>query len=143
MIAFSLPALNASLNALAAVLLVLGFIFIKRGNKLAHRNCMIAAFCTSAVFLVGYVTNRVIAGAPHTPFAGEGPIRTVYHVMLFTHLILAIVMVPMIFMTLARARRGDFEAHRRIARWTWPIWIYVSITGVLIYFFLYRWWPSE
>ena len=142
MIAFSIPALNATLNGVATLLLLVGFVFIKRGSKVAHRNCMVAAFITSALFLVGYVSNRVIAQAAHTPFGGEGPVRTVYYVMLISHLILAITMVPMIFMTMARARRGDFEAHRRIARWTWPIWIYVSITGVLIYFCLYQWWPS-
>jgi putative membrane protein len=137
-----LPALNASLNALSTVLLAAGFVFIKAGHLVAHRNCMVGAFCTSAIFLIGYVANRVIARSVHTQFGGEGAIATIYYVMLLTHVILAIVMVPMIFMTLARARRGDFEAHKRIARWTWPIWMYVSVTGVLVYFFLYRWWPS-
>jgi putative membrane protein len=137
-----LPAINACLNALSTLLLAAGFICIKSDHREAHRKCMVAAFCTSAVFLVGYVANRVIAGTTHTRFGGEGFIATVYYVMLITHVILAMVMVPMIFMTMARARRGDFEAHRRIARWTWPIWMYVSITGVLVYFFLYHWWPS-
>ena len=135
-----IPALNASLNGLSTVLLFVGFIFIKSGNRDAHRKCMVAAFCTSAVFLVGYVTHKVLKGS-HTPFGGEGAIAWVYYVMLITHVVLAMVMVPMIFMTMARARRGDFVAHKRIARWTWPIWMYVSVTGVLVYFFLYRWWP--
>lgn len=137
-----LPAINACLNALSTVLLTLGFIYIKRGNKLAHRNCMIGAFCVSAIFLIGYVANRVIVGTMHSKLGADGLIKTFYLAMLFSHIILAILMVPMIFMTLARARRGDFEAHRRIARWTWPIWMYVSITGVLVYFFVYQWWPA-
>lgn len=137
-----LPAINASLNAMSTLLLAAGFIFIKQGNREAHRKCMVAAFCTSAVFLVGYVANRLIARSVHTEFGGEGFIRPVYYTMLISHVLLAMAMVPMIFMAMARARRGDFDAHRRIARWTWPIWMYVSITGVLVYFFLYRWWPS-
>lgn len=137
-----IPAINASLNAFSTILLACGFVFIKLGNREAHRRCMVAAFCTSAVFLVGYVANRLIARSVHTEFGGEGFIRPVYYTMLISHVLLAMAMVPMIFMTMARARRGDFVAHRRIARWTWPIWMYVSITGVLVYFFLYRWWPS-
>lgn len=143
MSANDIAAINASLNGLSTVFLTLGFAFIKLGNRDAHRRCMMAAFFTSAIFLVGYVSNRVLARSAHTPFGGEGFVATVYYVMLFSHILLAIAMVPMIFMTMARARRGDFEAHKRIARWTWPIWMYVSITGVLVYFFLYRWWPAH
>ncbi len=137
-----LPALNATLNGLSTVLLTAGFICIKTGRKGAHRNCMMAAFATSAVFLVCYVTHKVLVRGVHTPFGGEGFIRTVYYVMLLTHVVLAMVIVPLVLLTIARARRGDFEAHKRIARWTWPIWMYVSVTGVLVYCFLYRWWPS-
>ena len=137
-----LPALNATLNGLSTVLLTAGFICIKTGRKGAHRNCMMAAFATSAVFLVCYVTHKVLVRGVHTPFGGEGFIRTVYYVMLLTHVVLAMVIVPLVMVTIARARRGDFEAHKRIARWTWPIWMYVSVTGVLVYCFLYRWWPS-
>ena len=137
-----LPALNATLNGLSTVLLTAGFICIKTGRKDAHRNCMMAAFATSAVFLVCYVTHKVLVRGVHTPFGGEGFIRTVYYVMLLTHVVLAMVIVPLVLLTIARARRGDFEAHKRIARWTWPIWMYVSVTGVLVYCFLYRWWPS-
>lgn len=138
-----IPALNATLNGMSTVLLATGYYFIKTGRRDAHRNCMVTAFFTSAAFLIGYVYHKVfILKGVHTHFGGEGAIVPVYYVMLITHIILAMVMVPMIFMTLARARRKDFEAHRRIARWTWPIWMYVSITGVLVYFFLYRWWPS-
>ncbi len=137
-----LPALNATLNGLSTVLLTAGFICIKTGRKDAHRNCMMAAFATSAVFLVCYVTHKVLVKGVHTPFGGEGFIRTVYYVMLLTHVVLAMAIVPLVLLTIARARRGDFEAHKRIARWTWPIWMYVSVTGVLVYCFLYRWWPS-
>ncbi len=137
-----LPALNATLNGLSTVLLTAGFICIKTGRKDAHRNCMMAAFATSAVFLVCYVTHKVLVKGVHTPFGGEGFIRTVYYVMLLTHVVLAMAIVPLVLLTIARARRGDFEAHKRIARWTWPIWMYVSVTGVLVYCFLYRWWPA-
>jgi uncharacterized membrane protein YozB (DUF420 family) len=138
-----IPTMNAVLNSLSTILLIAGFVFIKRGRRDIHGRCMIAAFCTSAVFLVGYVTHKYLVNFQNTPFNGEGAIRTVYYLMLISHVILAIVMVPMIFMTLARARRQDFDAHRRLARWTWPIWMYVSVTGVLVYFFLYVWWPAE
>ena len=137
-----LPALNATLNGPSTVLLTAGFICIKTGRKGAHRNCMMAAFATSAVFLVCYVTHKVLVRGVHTPFGGEGFIRTVYYVMLLTHVVLAMIIVPLVLLTIARARRGDFEAHKRIARWTWPIWMYVSVTGVLVYCFLYRWWPA-
>lgn len=137
-----LPAVNATLNALSTVLLTAGFVCIKSGRRDAHRRCMVAAFCVSAVFLVGYVANRVIARSAHTQFGGEGVIAWFYYVMLASHVLLAMAIVPLVLMTLARARRGDFAAHKRLARWTWPIWMYVSITGVLVYFFLYRWWPA-
>jgi putative membrane protein len=137
-----IPAVNAALNSLSTVLLLAGFIFIKSGNREAHRKCMVAAFGTSAVFLIGYVTHKILVRGVHTPFGGEGFIQTVYYVMLITHVVLAMAIVPLVLLTIARARRGDFAAHKRIARWTWPIWMYVSVTGVLVYFFLYRWWPS-
>ena len=137
-----LPALNAALNGLSTVLLTAGFVFIKAGQRDAHRKCMVAAFLTSAVFLVSYVAHKILVRGVHTPFGGEGIIRNVYYVMLLTHIVLAMAIVPLVLITIARARRGDFDAHRRIARWTWPIWMYVSVTGVLVYFFLYRWWPA-
>jgi len=137
-----IPAVNAALNSISTVLLLAGFIFIKAGNRDAHRKCMVGAFCTSAVFLIGYVTHKILVKGVHTPFGGEGFIRTIYYLMLITHVLLAMAIVPLVLMTIARARRGDFEAHKRVARWTWPIWMYVSVTGVLVYFFLYRWWPS-
>lgn len=138
-----IPALNATLNGISTVLLAMGYYFIKTGRRDAHRNCMVTAFFTSAAFLVGYLYHKiVILKGVHTHLGAQGPILHIYLVMLATHIILAMVMVPMIFMTLARARRKDFEAHKRIARWTWPIWMYVSVTGVLVYFFLYVWWPK-
>ena len=137
-----LPALNAALNGLSTVLLTAGFVFIKAGQRDAHRKCMVAAFLTSAVFLVSYVAHKILVRGVHTPFGGEGIIRNVYYVMLLTHIVLAMAIVPLVLITIARARRGDFDAHRRIVRWTWPIWMYVSVTGVLVYFFLYRWWPA-
>ena len=137
-----LPALNAVLNGLSTVLLTAGFVFIKARHRDAHRRCMVAAFLTSAVFLVSYLAHKILVRGVHTPFGGEGIIRNVYYVMLLTHIVLAMAIVPLVLITIARARRGDFDAHRRIARWTWPIWMYVSVTGVLVYFFLYRWWPA-
>ena len=137
-----MPTLNAALNALSTVFLALGFVFIKQGKKTAHRNCMISAFCTSAVFLVCYVAHKILVKGVHTRFGGEGAIQYVYYVMLLTHVVLAMAIVPLVLMTILRAKRGDFEAHKRIARWTWPIWMYVSVTGVLVYFFLYHWWPA-
>jgi putative membrane protein len=137
-----LPALNAILNGISTVLLTAGFIFIKAGNRLAHRNCMVAAFCTSAVFLITYVTHKVLKGS-HTPFGGEGFIRNVYYLMLISHVLLAMAIVPLVLVTIKRARRGDFEAHKRIARWTWPIWMYVSVTGVVIYLLLYQIFPQH
>jgi len=137
-----MPGLNATLNGISAVLLTLGFIFIKSGNKTAHRNCMVAAFCTSSIFLVSYVTHKILIHGKHTKLGADGLLQTVYYVMLFSHVVLAMAIVPLVLVTIFRAKRGDFDAHKRIARWTWPIWMYVSVTGVLIYFFLYQWWPA-
>ena len=138
-----LPAVNASLNALATVFLTLGFIFIKRGQKIAHRNCMIAAVTTSAIFLVFYVLHKILVRGVHTPFGGEGAIRTAYYVMLITHIILAMAIVPLVLITLNRGLKERWEHHKKIARWTWPIWMYVSVTGVLVYFMLYQWFPAK
>ena len=138
-----LPALNATLNAIAALLLVFGFIFIKRGSKVAHRNCMIAAFVTSSVFLVCYVTHKILIKGAHTPFAGEGFVRKFYYAMLISHIVLAMAIVPMALITISRALKARYEQHKKIARWTWPIWMYVSITGVLIYLLLYQVFPQH
>ena len=144
-----IPALNAALNALATVLMTAGFIFIKSGNKTAHRASMFSAGIVSAVFLVGYLAHKILKGmaagageAVHTQFGGEGAIRTVYYVMLISHILLAISIAYLVPKTFALAFKGDYERHKRWARVVFPIWYYVSITGVLVYFFLYQWWPS-
>jgi putative membrane protein len=133
------PTLNAILNGSAAILLVVGRVLIGQRRINAHRNVMIGAFCTSALFLVSYLYYHfaVRHGQP-TRFPGIGAARTFYFVLLGTHTTLAAVMVPMILMTLRRGLRRDDAAHRRIARWTYPIWMYVSVTGVIIYLMLYR-----
>jgi putative membrane protein len=144
-----IPALNAALNALATLLMTAGFIFIKSGNKTAHRASMLSAGVVSAIFLVGYLSHKALKGAAagagealHTQFGGEGAIRTVYYVMLISHILLAISIAYLVPKTFALAFKGDFERHKRWARVVFPIWYYVSITGVLVYFFLYQWWPS-
>ncbi len=148
-----IPALNAALNGLATVLIVLGFVQIKAAQRAAetqlrsrrittHRRLMLAAGAVSAVFLIGYVGHKVLVRGVHTPFGGEGAIRTVYYVMLLTHIVLAMAIAYLVPKTFALALRGDVERHRRWARWTYPIWLYVSVTGVLVYFFLYVWWPA-
>jgi len=136
-----IPVLNATLNAVATVLIVTGFALVKSGRKDAHRAVMLAAAVVSAVFLVGYVTHKALIHGVHTPFGGTGPIRAVYYTMLFTHVVLAMAIAYLVPRTFAFAIRGDFDRHKAWARWTFPIWLYVSVTGVLVYFFLYRWWP--
>ncbi len=145
-----IPPLNAALNALATVLMTAGFIFIKSGNKTAHRASMFSAGIVSAVFLVGYLAHKFLKGmaagageAVHTQFGGEGAIRIVYYVMLLTHILLAISIAYLVPKTFALAFKGDFERHKKWARFVFPIWYYVSITGVLVYFFLYQWWPAK
>jgi uncharacterized membrane protein YozB (DUF420 family) len=137
-----IPALNASLNALATVLITLGFIFIKQRKIEAHKRTMLTAGFVSAIFLVGYVTHKVLVRGVHTPFGGEGFIRPVYYTMLITHIILAIAIAYLVPRTFLLALKGDYERHRKWARFTYPIWYYVSVTGVLVYFFLYQWWPA-
>src|SRR5688572_4070925 len=119
-----LPALNATLNGVATVLLVSGYLFIKRGNRQQHQWCMLGALATSALFLISYVTYHLNAGS--RPFTGQGPIRLVYFAILITHVILAAVIVPLALLTAARGLRSEFDKHVRIARWTFPIWLYVS-----------------
>lgn len=134
-----LPALNACLNATSATLLVLGYVQIRRKNILAHRLCMSAAFLTSTVFLVSYLFYHYHHGS--TRFQGQGAIRGLYLTILLTHTVLAAVIVPMILLTLARALKGDFARHKPLARWTLPIWLYVSVTGVIVYLMLYQLYP--
>jgi putative membrane protein len=135
-----LPHLNAILNSTSAVLLLSGYSFIRRGNVRAHRNCQITAVVTSALFLISYLTYHYFHGS--TRFTGQGIVRPVYFVILISHTILAVVIVPLILITIYRAARGDFERHRRIARWTLPLWLYVSVTGVIVYLMLYQIYPS-
>jgi putative membrane protein len=136
-----LPAVNASLNGLATVFLLLGYVFIKTERKAQHGLMMGAAFVTSCVFLITYVLHKILVKGVHTPFGGDGAIKAVYFVILISHIILAIVIVPLALMSMSRALKQNYEAHRRISRWTWPIWMYVSVTGVLVYFMLYVWFP--
>jgi uncharacterized membrane protein YozB (DUF420 family) len=136
-----LPSLNAALNSLSAVFLFAGFLFIKSGNQNAHRNCMLTAFACSILFLTSYLVYHYHVGS--VPFKGQGWIRPVYFSILLTHTILAVTVVPLALITLRRAWRANFPAHRRIARWTFPIWLYVSVTGVIVYWMLYWLVPSR
>ena len=129
-----MPGVNAALNATAATLLVLGFVAIRSGRREVHKRLMVSAFGASAVFLIGYVIYHYVHG--DTPYQGVGAIRTVYFSILISHVVLSIVMLPMILGTFYLAIRERFGAHRRLARWTLPIWLYVSVTGVVIYFML-------
>ena len=131
-----LPALNASLNALAFVFLVAGYILIRSGRRDAHKRCMLLALTTSALFLTSYVIYHANAGS--VPFRGVGAIRVVYFVVLIPHVILAATILPLALLTAARGLRGDYGRHVRIARWTLPLWLYVSVTGVIVYLMLYH-----
>jgi uncharacterized membrane protein YozB (DUF420 family) len=135
-----LPLLNACLNGTSFVLLLAGFINIRRGRRDAHRNCMLAAFVTSTLFLISYLYYHAHAG--RTVFRDPAWFRPVYLTLLLTHTVLAVVIVPMILVSLSRALKGRFELHRKIARWTLPLWMYVSVTGVIIYLLLYRIFPQ-
>lgn len=137
-----IPALNAALNATATVLMTAGFVFIRRKRIAAHRACMMSAGFVSALFLVGYVAHKILVRGVHTPFGGEGWIRGIYFIMLMTHIVLAMAIALLVPRTFYLALTGQIDRHRRWARWTFPIWLYVSVTGVLVYFFLYRWWPA-
>jgi uncharacterized membrane protein YozB (DUF420 family) len=134
------PVIDASLNGTSAVLLFVGRNFILRGRMAAHRACMIAAVVTSSLFLTSYLYFHWHVGSVH--FQRQGWIRLVYLSILFSHVVLAIVIVPMVIITLSRALRERFDRHRDIARWTWPLWMYVSVTGVIVYFMLYHWFAA-
>ncbi len=131
-----LPALNASLNSLAAVFLIVGYALIRSGRRDAHRLCMLTALTTSALFLISYVTYHANAGSVR--FQGTGAIRVVYFAVLIPHVILAATILPLALITTARGLRGDYGRHVRIARWTLPVWLYVSVTGVIVYAMLYH-----
>jgi uncharacterized membrane protein YozB (DUF420 family) len=131
-----LPTLNASLNTLASAFLVTGYIMIRRRRIDAHRRCMLSALATSALFLVSYVTYHAYAGS--VPFRSTGVIRGLYFAVLIPHIILAATILPLALVTTARGLRGDYTRHVRIARWTLPLWLYVSVTGVIVYLMLYH-----
>ncbi len=131
-----LPLVNASLNATAGVLIVIGYTLIRRGRIRQHRAVMISACAVSTLFLISYVIYHANIGS--RPFPGRGPIRFVYFVILITHVILAAAVLPLAIITLSRGLRSRFERHVAIARWTFPIWLYVSVTGVIVYVMLYR-----
>jgi len=136
-----LPAVNAALNSLSAVFLFTGFLLIKSGKRDAHRACMLAAVSCSVFFLISYLIYHSQVGS--VAFKGQGWIRPVYFAILLSHTILAAAVVPLVLITLRRALRQNFAAHRRIARWTFPIWMYVSVTGVVVYWMLYWLVPSR
>lgn len=131
-----LPALNATLNAVAAILLVVGYVLIRQRRWRQHRAVMLAAFGTSTLFLISYLVYHANAGS--RPFTGVGPIRIVYFTILLTHVVLAATIVPLALVTLSRGLRARYDRHARIARWTLPIWLYVSVTGVVVYLMLYQ-----
>ncbi len=135
-----LPAVNATLNGLSAILLGFGYYFIRRRNQRAHMKCMIAAFITSTLFLICYLTYHAHAG--RTVFKNPAWFRPWYLTLLLTHTALAVVIVPLVLITISRALKLRFERHKQIARWTWPIWMYVSVTGVVIYLLLYKIFPQ-
>ncbi len=131
-----LPTVNATLNSIAFLFLVAGYVFIRQGKRRQHRNCMLAAFGCSILFLASYLLYHFNVGS--VPFEGEGLVRKVYFFVLMTHIPLAALVPFLASITLFRALRERFEAHRRIARWTLPIWLYVSVTGVAVYWMLYH-----
>ena len=131
-----LPALNATLNGISAIFLVAGYLLIRRGRRTAHKRCMLAALGSSALFLTSYLVYHYNVGS--RPFPGEGAIRAVYFAILITHVVHAAAILPLALTTTARGLRSQFDRHVRIARWTLPIWLYVSVTGVVIYVMLYQ-----
>jgi uncharacterized membrane protein YozB (DUF420 family) len=136
-----LPAVNAALNATSALLLAIGYLCIRRKKITAHKICMLSAFGTSTLFLISYLTYHYHVGSIR--FAGRGGIRILYFAILTSHTILAAAIVPLVLVTLSRALKGRFDRHVRIARWTLPIWLYVSVTGVIVYWMLYHLYPPS
>jgi putative membrane protein len=148
-----IPPINATLNAIATVLITAGFVTVKRAQRESdparraalvrtHRSIMLSSAVASALFLVGYLTYHGMRRGLHTPFGGTGAIRTIYLLILWTHIPLAALIAFLVPRTFFFAIQGKFEQHRKWARWTFPIWYYVSVTGVLVYLFLYQWWPA-
>lgn len=136
-----LPAVNAGLNSLSTIFLIAGYICIRRKNQAAHRNFMISALITSTLFLASYLTYHFFAW--RTVFRDPAWFRPIYLTLLLTHTVLAVAIVPLILVTVQRAALSRWDPHRRIARWTWPLWMYVSVTGVVIYFLLYQIFPQH
>ena len=132
----SLPTLNAVLNSTSAILLTTGYVLIRRRRVTQHRVCMLAAFASSTLFLISYLVYHANVGS--VAFTGQGSVRVVYLSILITHVVLAVMILPLALVTLTHALRGRFDRHRRIARWTLPVWLYVSVTGVVVYVMLYR-----
>ena len=132
----SLPHLNALLNSASAILLITGYYFIRQRNITAHKRCMLAALSTSGLFLVSYLVYHFEVGSVR--FQGQGWVRTAYLAILLSHTVLATAIVPLVIITVVRALRKRFDRHRAIARWTLPLWIYVSVTGVIVYWMLYQ-----
>ena len=139
----SIPALNALLNSIATVLIISGLVCIKKGNEKAHRSLMAAALAVSVCFLAGYIYHKWSVNWQNRSIGAKGFIRTAYLIMLFTHVLLAIAIVPLVLRVFYLAIRGRYEVHKRWARWTYPIWLYVSVTGVLVYFSIYVWFPPS
>lgn len=137
----SLPAFNATMNGLSGLLLLNGYRLIRSGRVLAHKRSMLAACTTSTIFLASYLFYHYHAGS--TRFTGTGVIRTVYFTMLLTHTVLAVAVLPLAILSVVNGLRNNVAFHRKISRWTFPIWMYVSVTGVLVYFFLYQWFPAK
>ena len=131
-----LPAVNATLNAVSAIFLTIGYVMIRRGRITLHKRCMLAALTSSALFLTSYVTYHLNTGS--RPFPGQGLARTVYFTILISHVLLAFTIVPLALITAWRGLKAQYERHVRIARWTLPLWLYVSVTGVVIYLMLYQ-----
>ena len=138
-----IPALNAVLNSLATVLIVAGLLAIRSNKEKLHRSLMVSALAVSALFLIGYVGHKIAVQGVHTKFPGEGLIAWVYYIMLISHIILAIAIVPLIGRTVWLAINDRRDLHKKWARVTYPIWLYVSVTGVLVYMFLYVWYPTQ
>ena len=136
-----LPAVNASLNVVSTIFISLGWYLIRRGHWRRHIACMITAVTSSTLFLTSYVIYHFHMGERSTQFTAPGPIRYFYFAMLISHILLAFATLPLIVLTIVPACRRRWDPHKRIGRWTMPIWLYVSVTGVLVYFMLYKWFP--
>jgi putative membrane protein len=138
-----MPAWNATLNGLSGVLIVIGFLLIRKKRVQAHKRAMLTACCVSILFLISCVTYHSLKDGVVTRFTGTGAVRMLYLTILTSHTMLAVTIVPLAIVTVIRGLKGRVEKHRRIARWLFPLWLYVSVTGVLVYFFLYQWYPSS